>query len=83
MLEEFVTNNVFRTDKNNLIPTITGIIYVANDEPVDEFYIRNEIQTKYPHLKFFFKTVTPAYTARFLLMDADEGIDGGYKIIGE
>lgn len=83
MLEEFITNNVFRTDKDNLIPTITGIIYVANDEPVDEFYIRNEIQTKYPHLKFFFKTVTPAYTARFLLMDADEGIDGGYKIIGE
>ena len=72
----FVKNN------NNNIPEISGIIYVNNTTAVDEYYIRNTVQPKYPDLKFFFASVNKAYTARFLLMDADEGEDGLYTLVG-
>lgn len=82
MLETFITNDKFIKNEVNKMPEITGIIYVDNDVAVDEFRIRNEIQTRYPDLTFFFKTVNKAYTAKFLLMDADEGNDGTYQLVG-
>lgn len=75
-------SNLFRTDETNIIPNITGTIYVNNATAVDEIDIRNNLQPKFPHLTFFFANVNEAYTAKFLLMDADEGENGTYTLIG-
>jgi hypothetical protein len=64
------------------IPNITGTIYINNATAIDEFDIRNNIQPKFPNLTFFFANVNEAYTAKFLLMDADEGNGGTYTLIG-
>ena len=74
MLKDFVSNNKVTfvdVDNENNIPNISGIIYIENDEPVDEAYIRNEIQPKFPNLTFFFKNVTKGKTIRYLLKDDD------------
>ena len=75
-------SNLFRTDETNKVPNITGIIFVNNTTAVDEIDIRNNLQPKFPHLTFFFANVNEAYTAKFLLMDADEGENGTYTLIG-
>ena len=75
-------SQLFRTDETNSVPNITGIIYIKNANIVDEVAIRNELQPKFPHLTFFFENVNKAYTAKFLLMDADEGENGTYTLIG-
>ena len=84
MLESFITSNKFVKNDVVDIPEITGIIYVNNpaDNPVDEYYIRNTIQPKYPNLTFFFANVNKAYTAKFFLMDSDEGENGRYTLVG-
>ena len=84
MFRVFANSNsqLFRTDETNSIPNITGIIYVNNSTAVDELDIRNNLQPKFPHLTFFFANVNEAYTAKFLLMDADEGENGLYTLIG-
>lgn len=74
MLKDFISNNKVTfvdVDNENNIPNISGIIYIENDEPVDEAYIRNEIQPKFPNLTFFFKNVTKGKTIRYLLKDDD------------
>ena len=48
----------------------------------DELDIRNNIKAQFPNLTFFFARVDEAYTAKFLLMDADSGNDGTYKEVG-
>jgi len=85
MFRVFAQNSeLFRTDENNIVPNITGIIYINNTEEneVNEIDIRNNLQPKFPNLTFFFKHVKSAFTAKFLLMDADEGEDGTYTLIG-
>ena len=84
MLEAFVTSDKFVKNDAVGIPEITGIIYVDNESTnkVDEYYIRNTIQPKYPELTFFFKNVNKAYTAKFFLMEADSGEDGRYTLVG-
>jgi hypothetical protein len=82
MLETFISSDRYVKNTITDIPEITGIIYVDNDTPVNEFEIRNTIQTKYPKLTFFFKNVNKAYTAKFILMEADEGEEGRYTLIG-
>ena len=84
MLEAFITSDKFVKNDAVDIPEITGIIYVNNsaDNKVDEFRIRNEIQPKYPNLTFFFANVNKAYTAKFLLMETDEGETGRYTLVG-
>lgn len=84
MLESFISSNKFVKNDAVDIPEITGIIYVNNDadHKVDEYYIRNTIQPKYPNLTFFFANVNKAYTAKFLLMEADEGESGRYTLVG-
>ena len=93
MFEHFINDNIsvsgqtikkFRTDVNNPVPNITGIIYVANDSEhaVNEYTIRNSVQNRFPNLTFFFNSVNEAYTAKFLLMDADEGENGKYTLVG-
>jgi hypothetical protein len=75
-------SNLFRTDETNKVPNITGTIFVNNTTAVNEIDIRNNLQPKFPHLTFFFANVNEAYTAKFLLMDADEGENGTYTLIG-
>ena len=57
-----------------------GLYY--DEAAVDEFDIRNNLQSKFPNLTFFFANVNEAYTAKFLLMDEDEGINGTYTLVG-
>ena len=84
MFRIFANSNsqLFRTDETNSVPNITGIIYINNSTAVDELDIRNNLQPKFPHLTFFFANVNEAYTAKFLLMEADEGENGLYTLIG-
>lgn len=76
------SSSVFRTEEGKNVPNITGIIYVNNSTQVDEFDIRNNLQTKFDHLTFFFANVKTAPTAKFLLMDADSGESGTYTLVG-
>jgi hypothetical protein len=59
MFETFRTSKLFLStaEQNNSIPNITGIVYINNTTPVDEYYIRNTLQTAYPDLVFFFANV--------------------------
>lgn len=75
-------SNLFRTDETNKVPNITGIIFVNNTTAVNEIDIRNNLQTKFEHLTFFFANVKTAPTAKFLLMDADSGESGTYTLVG-
>lgn len=79
MLNIFMANNnAFISTENNNVPNITGFIYINNATQVDEFEIRNGLGAKFPGLTFFFADVNEAYTAKFLLMDEDEGNNGTY-----
>lgn len=49
---------------------------------ISENGIRNQLQIKFPYLTFFFAHVDEAYTAKFLLMNEDEGENGIYTLIG-
>ena len=50
-------------------PNITGIVYIHNTTPVNEYTFRTSIGAKFPHLTFFFANVTEAYTAKFIIQD--------------
>jgi hypothetical protein len=49
------------------VPNITGVVYINNDEEIDEGDIQTDLQEKYPDLTFFFKTVKKGYSARFII----------------
>ena len=55
-------------------PILSGIVYVDNERAIEESKI-NQLQTYYPNLKFIFKNVTKAYSAEFLFMNPDTGIE--------
>lgn len=57
-------------------PTLTGVIYINNITPIEESIIATDYQQKYPNLTFFFANVTPAYSAKFVLIDKDTGAEG-------
>lgn len=81
MLEDFITNQHFRTVSSAIgrsCPEITGVIYVNNTNAVDEGYIYKTLQTAFPDLTFFFANVTKGYTAKFIQMNND----GTYNLIG-
>ena len=72
MFKTFITDsNYVGTNEGSSCPNITGIMYVANETPVDELWIRNTLVTKFPQLTVFFKNVTPANSARFILQEDD------------
>ena len=52
-------------------PNITGVVYINNSDPVDEYTFRNGLAKKFPNLTFFFKNVTKAYTAKFIIQEKD------------
>jgi hypothetical protein len=71
MLQDFMTNNHYKSTGGSDTPNITGFIYVDNDTAVDELTIKNNFVTKYPQLTFFFKTVNKCYSAKFVLPNDD------------
>lgn len=90
MLEELRTNPHFtntNTSGDKSVPIITGIVYVNNDvnSPVDEGEIANIFQNKvggYPAstyetagLNIFFNSVTKGYSAKFVFIDPDTGME--------
>ena len=56
---------------NSICPNITGIVYIDNATAIDEFEFRNGVAKKFPNLTFFFKNVTKAYTAKFIIQEDD------------
>ena len=94
MFETMAANNdLFKASDSDTkkVPKITGFIYINNNTEVEELYIRNQLQPKYPDLKFFFNkdNVKSAYTANFILIEEDPTEDGSlnytnskYKLIG-
>lgn len=56
---------------NSTCPNITGIVYIDNATAIDEFEFRNGVAKKFPNLTFFFKNVTKAYTAKFIIQEDD------------
>ena len=72
MFKTFINDaNYVGTNEGSTCPNITGIMYVANETAVDELWIRNTLVKKFPQLTVFFKTVTPANSARFILEESD------------
>lgn len=74
---------------NNEIPDIAGNIYIDNEEPIDESWIKNTLLKApnpkknelgaYPNLNIFVKNVTKAYSAKFIKIN---DTDGSHEIIG-
>ena len=58
------------TDK----PEISGVIYIKNNNQIDESIIQNELQNKYPNLIIFVENVKQECSAKFILEKED--IDG-------
>lgn len=48
------------------IAEITGLIYINNTTPIDEAEVANKYLSYFPKVQFFFKNVTPAYTAVYV-----------------
>lgn len=82
MFKEFIDSDRWIKNSSKEIPEISGIIYINNTEPIKESELRNTYQVAYPDLTIFCANVEQGYTARFVIMDEDEGNDGRYTLIG-
>lgn len=82
MFKEFISDKKWIKNSSKNIPDISGIIYINNTETIKESELRNTIQVAYPNLTIFCANVEQGYTARFVIMDKDEGNDGRYQLIG-
>ena len=82
MFKEFISDKKWIKNSSKNIPDISGIIYINNTETIKESELRNIIQVAYPNLTIFCANVEQGYTARFVIMDEDEGNDGHYQLIG-
>ena len=76
MLAQMITNRHY-TAGSVSVPNITGIIYVNNNTPIDELYVKNTLVKNYPQLKFFFANVNQCYSAKFVLPTDN----GGYTYV--
>jgi hypothetical protein len=75
MFKEFMTNGLYvGTNENSTCPNITGVIYVNNDEPINELWVRNNLVKNFPNLTFFFNSVERVNSARFILQDTETGL---------
>ena len=69
MLLDLSTNKNFKDATGLARPNISGIIYIKNNSSIEESYIRDTLQAKYPNLTFFFEDVQKAYSAKFIIYD--------------
>lgn len=75
MLENLAEKENFTDATGQTNPVISGVVYVNNiDKEIEESYIRNTLQPKYPELTFFFAKVKKAYSIEFLVENNDSGI---------
>ena len=68
-------NANFKNAAKDKTPEITGIIYIHNINPIEESYIKDQLQSLYPNLTFFFNSVTKGYSAQFLFRNPETGAD--------
>ena len=81
MLEKIAADSHYTNcdDINNVIPEITGNIYINNEEAIDESYLKNTfLTTLYPNLNIFVKNITKAYSAKFVKTEDD----GSLTVVG-
>jgi hypothetical protein len=72
MLYTFINDtNYSGTNEGSSCPNISGIMYVANEVPIDEYEVRDKIIKNFPQLTIFFKNVTKVNSARFILQEDD------------
>ena len=72
MLETMADDTFWKgVSDGSTVPNITGIIYVNNTDAIDEYDFRTSLALKYPNLTFFFAKVDEAYTAKFVIQEAD------------
>lgn len=74
MLKEFIASTNSENYQNydaNSHPELTGIVYIDNTTPVNESYIANTLQKKFPGLTFFFRNVTKAYSGKFVIYNEE------------
>ena len=75
MLTNLYRNSNFKDSSETTNPQISGVIYINNNTSIEESKISTELQKWYPNLTFFFKNVTPAYSATFVIVDKDTGAE--------
>ena len=73
MLMDLPVNLNFEGLSSNTKPNITGTIFIENNSPVEESHIRTVLQNYYPEVTFFFKDVTKAFSAKFIIYDDKTG----------
>lgn len=76
ILTNLYDNSNFKDATGLTNPNITGVIYINNTTTIEESTIASDYQKRYPNLTFFFANVTPAYSAKFVLIDKDTGAEG-------
>ena len=77
---DLIERDIFKSDEdfNNLIPKISGTVFIGDEDEIEEGYIRNTLVEAFPNIDFRFKKVKKAYSAKFIQMEDD----GTYKVIG-
>ena len=77
LLENLRDNNKFFSTaaEDNEIPIISGIIYIDNDEAVNEKDVESSLGLAYPELKFFFKRINKVPTAKYVVLNDDGTYD--------
>lgn len=60
-------NTLYKDASGSTKPEITGIIYIVNSGNQDELKVPSELQQYYPNVRFFFKNVQQAYSAKFVI----------------
>lgn len=78
LLEKMATSkNYTSATEDSEIPTLKGIVFIKNTDAIEEDYIHNDLQIKYPDLQFFFETVNKAYSAEFIQQEDN----GTYQVL--
>lgn len=83
LLENLINNGNYINVNNGDSPIITGYLYIENtkETEVDEGWVQENIENKYPGLKIFFAYVNEGYSARFIIQEGDnETLIGTDKI---
>ena len=60
---------------NNTVPIITGIMYIDNNEAVNEKDIESAFGEAYPDLKLFFKNIVKVPSAKYVILNDDGTYD--------
>ena len=76
------SNTLYKDASGAAKPEISGIIYIVNSGSQNELTVPTELQQYYPNVRFFFKNVTPAYSAKFVIYNEDNGTYEYVRVLG-